>query len=208
MLQESKAMGPGKGECSTELAGPPAWVAMEHVADRFMYSALVFLFVFCFVSKAIRFYYRGCMPLQKIFSPGWQWSWSFQNLNYVHSRWDFSFSFSFIIPQASVNCISPNPRRRKWQPTLVLLPGKSHGLRSLAGYSPWSQRVRRDLVTKTLPPSLSGHTPWAQSENDSVFCILSSWGNSIGPSPPTHLQTWVHALPLISSALLLSAHTL
>ena len=29
------------------------------------------------------------------------------------------------------------PWKRKWQPTLVLLPGKSHGQRSLAGYSPW-----------------------------------------------------------------------
>ena len=29
------------------------------------------------------------------------------------------------------------PWRRKWQPTLVLLPGKSHGRRSLVGYSPW-----------------------------------------------------------------------
>ena len=27
--------------------------------------------------------------------------------------------------------------RRKWQPTPVLLPGKSHGRRSVAGYSPW-----------------------------------------------------------------------
>ena len=25
----------------------------------------------------------------------------------------------------------------QWQPTLVLLPGKSHGWRSLIGYSPW-----------------------------------------------------------------------
>ena len=29
------------------------------------------------------------------------------------------------------------PWRRKWQPTLVFLPGESHGQRSLAGYSPW-----------------------------------------------------------------------
>ena len=29
------------------------------------------------------------------------------------------------------------PRRRKWQPTLVFLLGKSHGQRSLAGYSLW-----------------------------------------------------------------------
>ena len=26
--------------------------------------------------------------------------------------------------------------RRKWQPTLILLPGKSYGQRSLMGYSP------------------------------------------------------------------------
>ena len=30
-----------------------------------------------------------------------------------------------------------DPRRRKWQPTPVFLPGESHGQRSLAGYSPW-----------------------------------------------------------------------
>ena len=28
-------------------------------------------------------------------------------------------------------------QRRQWQPTLVLLPGKSHGQRSLVGCSPW-----------------------------------------------------------------------
>ena len=29
------------------------------------------------------------------------------------------------------------PQRRQWQPTPVLLPGKSHGQRSLVGCSPW-----------------------------------------------------------------------
>ena len=39
--------------------------------------------------------------------------------------------------------------RRKWPPTPVLLPGKSHGQRILAGYSPWgSKRVRHNLATK------------------------------------------------------------
>ena len=28
------------------------------------------------------------------------------------------------------------PWRREWQPTPVFLPGRSHGLKSLAGYSP------------------------------------------------------------------------
>ena len=31
-----------------------------------------------------------------------------------------------------------DPWSRKWQPTLVFLPGKFHGQRSLMGYSPWS----------------------------------------------------------------------
>ena len=30
--------------------------------------------------------------------------------------------------------------RRKWQPTPVFLPGKSHGQSSLAGYSPWGRK--------------------------------------------------------------------
>ena len=29
--------------------------------------------------------------------------------------------------------------RRQWHPTPVLLPGKSHGWRSLEGYSPWGR---------------------------------------------------------------------
>ena len=32
------------------------------------------------------------------------------------------------------------PRRRQWRPTLVLLPGKSHGWRSLVGWSPWGHK--------------------------------------------------------------------
>ena len=38
---------------------------------------------------------------------------------------DFTFTFSFM------------HWRRKWQPTPVVLPGESHGQRSLVGYSPW-----------------------------------------------------------------------
>ena len=41
-----------------------------------------------------------------------------------------------------------SPGRRKWQPTAVSLPGKSHGQRSLADYGPWGLRVGHDLVTK------------------------------------------------------------
>ena len=37
-------------------------------------------------------------------------------------------------------------QRRKQQPTPVFLLGKSHGQRSLAGYSSWGHRVGHDLV--------------------------------------------------------------
>ena len=39
--------------------------------------------------------------------------------------------------------------RRKWQPTPVLLPGKSHGQRSLLSYSPWGRR--ESDATERLP---------------------------------------------------------
>ena len=41
------------------------------------------------------------------------------------------------------------PWRRKWQPTPVILLGKSYGQRSLVGYSPWGHKwVRNDWATK------------------------------------------------------------
>ena len=38
-------------------------------------------------------------------------------------------------------CIKKIPWRGKWQPTPVLLPGKSHGQRSLVGYTPWGHKT-------------------------------------------------------------------
>ena len=47
---------------------------------------------------------------------------------------------------------------KKWQPTPVFLPGKSHGQRSLAGYSPWG---RKELdTTEQLSTCQSWH--WTQ----------------------------------------------
>ena len=46
-------------------------------------------------------------------------------------------------------CVSKIPWRRKWQPSPVFLPEKSHGQRSLAGCSAWGQkRVGHNLATK------------------------------------------------------------
>ena len=44
--------------------------------------------------------------------------------------------------------VGKTPWRRKWQPTPVFLPGKSHGQRSREDYRPWGcKRVRHDLAT-------------------------------------------------------------
>ena len=40
-------------------------------------------------------------------------------------------------------------RRRQWHPTPVLLPGKSHGRRSLVGCSPWGRK--ESDTTERLP---------------------------------------------------------
>ena len=58
------------------------------------------------------------------------------------------------LPANADVCLIPGSgrflRRRKEQPIPIFLSGKSHGYRSLVGYSPWGhKRVGHDLVTKT-----------------------------------------------------------
>ena len=36
--------------------------------------------------------------------------------------------------------VGKSPWKRKWQPTPVFFPGKSHGQRALVGYSPWGYK--------------------------------------------------------------------
>ena len=45
------------------------------------------------------------------------------------------------------------PWKRKWQPTPVSLPGKSHGQRSMAGYSPWGHR-ESDTAEHSAPRTI------------------------------------------------------
>ena len=54
----------------------------------------------------------------------------------------WSFWFSRVILLSASTTL-----RRQWQPTPVLLPGKSHGWRSMVGCSPWGHRVRHDWET-------------------------------------------------------------
>ena len=51
------------------------------------------------------------------------------------------------------------PWRRKWQHTPVYLPGKSHGQKSLAVYSPWS-RKRDTMDNACMSDLLRGRQNW------------------------------------------------
>ena len=42
--------------------------------------------------------------------------------------------------EGSIPGLGGSPGARKWQPTPVFLPGKSHGQRSLEGYSIWGRK--------------------------------------------------------------------
>ena len=54
------------------------------------------------------------------------------------------------------------PWRRKWQPTPVCLPGKSHGWRRLVGYSPWGHK-ESDMTAHTHTHT---HTHTFQQDKD------------------------------------------
>ena len=59
--------------------------------------------------------------------------------------------------------------RRKWQSTPVLLPGKSHGQRSLVGYSPWSRKEsdtteRLHLLMASLTTDTAEHPDFQQQK--------------------------------------------
>ena len=56
-------------------------------------------------------------------------------------------------------------RRRKWQPTLVFLPGESHGQRSLVGCSPWG---RTELDTTEVT--------WQQHSNNDLVAGFAQAG--------------------------------
>ena len=50
--------------------------------------------------------------------------------------------------------------RRKWQPTPVFLPGKSHGRRNLVGYSPWGRKEWEMTEQEAYGSFLMGETDW------------------------------------------------
>ena len=67
--------------------------------------------------------------------------WSAPRNKIIHILWNlvtFSLPPNICIVFLYVPCILEKPRRQ-WHPTAVLLPGKSHGWRSLVGCSSWGR---------------------------------------------------------------------
>ena len=80
------------------------------------------------------------------------------------------------------------PWRRKWQPTLVFLPGKSHRHRSLAGYShKTGHKTGHDWGTKS-PPTCQGQT-------FSPFCLFRPRGNHFQCSSFLYVDPYFHPVP-------------
>ena len=54
--------------------------------------------------------------------------------------------------------------RRKWQPTPVFLPRKSHGWRSLVGYSPWGHKESDTMSNfmEEVSSILAWRIPWTE----------------------------------------------
>ena len=66
------------------------------------------------------------------------------------------------------------PWRRAWQPTPVFLSGKSHGERSLAGYSPWGHK-ESDTIEATV-----------------YIVVIRQIANHISCSYPNNLKLRLH----------------
>ena len=60
----------------------------------------------------------------------------------------FEKFLNFVLSSRTIQPISGDTWKRKWQPTPVFLTGKSHGQRRLEGYSPWG--CKETDTTSTL----------------------------------------------------------
>ena len=77
------------------------------------------------------------------------------------------------------------PWRRQWHPTPVLLPGKSHGWRSMVGYTPW--RCKESDTTERLPFLCSNNRDSPSLSLSLRLNLRSSTDDQVWPrSPAVH----------------------
>ena len=87
--------------------------------------------------------------------------------------------------------VGKTPWRRKWLPTSLLLPEKSHVQRSLVGYSPWSQKRVRYILATAAAAKLLQSCPTLCDPID---------GSPPGPAVPGILQARTLEWVAISSS--------
>ena len=81
------------------------------------------------------------------------------------------------------------PRRRRWHPTPVLLPGKSHGWRSLVGCSPWGHEESDTTEWLPFQFSLSTFMHWRRKWQPTPVFLP---GESQGRGSLVGCRLWGH----------------
>ena len=85
-------------------------------------------------------------------------TWVLVLISTVQRKW---FCYTYIFFSLGIPWVGKIPWRRKWQPTPVFMPGKSHGPRNLVGYSPWGHKesdMTERLLYYSFPHGLSQDT--------------------------------------------------
>ena len=72
-----------------------------------------------------------------------------------------------------------DPLEKEMQPTPVLLPGKSHGRRSLVGYSPWGGKESDTTEQRHFQVAQWVRNPLTMQETGNIN-LIPSWGRSPG----------------------------
>ena len=90
--------------------------------------------------------------------------------------WIIDSVICHLVKWGSLTCVQLFVTLRKWQPTPGLLPGESHGWRSLVGYSPWGRK--ESDTTERLT-----YTVWCQVPLSKGFSRQEYWSGLLCPPP-------------------------
>ena len=122
-------------------------------------------------------------------------SWSFSPfflITHVPPKREPLLSLSYPFLDTFLCTYSIDIRRRQWHPTPVLLPGKSHGWRSLVGYSPWGRKESDATKKFTFTFTLIGK----HSLHEEPICLKLKPGTLflLTSSPSTLFKSFNHMI--------------
>ena len=113
------------------------------------------------------------------------------SLFWLATIWICPFGLPWWLRRVCLQCGRPRfdswvgkiPWRRKWQSTPVLLPGKSHGQRSLVGYSPWGHKQLNMTERLHFHFHFLLYSGKAKEAEGSLFPTNKKWGTWKGFAP-------------------------